>query len=262
VLRILQITDTHLYADASGCLLGQNTRQTLELVLELALRKRWPVDRLLLTGDLVHDESGEGYRYLRERIARLDTPCNSLPGNHDAPRVMVDILGEGGVISTAPSVLCGAWNLVFLDSTIPKREGGHLDQSQLDLLRSTLAAHPATHTLICLHHQPIPVGSAWIDTMALDNPGAFFAILDDHPQVRGVIWGHVHQAFRAERNGVELLGTPSTCIQFLPGSEEFAVDAMTPGFRWLDLHPDGRIETGVERITAYPVPMDLTTGGY
>jgi Icc protein len=262
VLRVLQLTDLHLFADPRGCLLGQNTRETLELVLELTSRTCWPVDRLLLTGDLVHDESPEGYRYLRERIAKLGVPTNGLPGNHDAPRLMSDLLGGGEVISTRSSVRHGAWNFVFLDSTIPNEEGGHLDQRQLDTLQSALMSDPQAHALICLHHQPLPVGSSWMDTMALDNPDDFFGVLDQHPQVRAIVWGHIHQDFKQTRNGVTLLGTPSTCIQFLPGSDDFAVDGLTPGFRWLHLHPDGRLDTGIERIAAYPVPMDLGTGGY
>lgn len=261
VLHLLQLTDLHLYADPNGCLLGQNTRMTLELVLELAQETYWPVDRVLLTGDLVHDESPAGYRYVEERFARLKTPCNGLPGNHDTSEIMAESL-HGGVIGTAPNVLSGDWNLIFLDSTIPGGEGGHLDGRQLTLLETSLATHPQAHGLVCLHHQPVLVGSQWIDTMALDNSDAFFAIIDRNPQVRGVIWGHVHQEFGAERNGVALLGAPSTCIQFLPGSKDFAVDALPPGFRWLALHPDGRIDTGIERIADYPVPMDLTTRGY
>lgn len=261
MLRILQITDLHLYADPTECLLGQNTRSTLDLVLDLAQRTYWPVDRLLLTGDLVHDESLDGYHFLEDRLARLDTPCNGLPGNHDVSSLMMKTLSKS-IVSTEPSVRCGAWNLVFLDSTIPGRDGGHLDVAQLDLLQTCLSAHPRHHALVCLHHQPVPVGSLWMDTMALDNPQEFFAIIDANPQVRGIVWGHVHQAFNAKRNGVALLGAPSTCIQFLPGSEDFAVDDLTPGFRWLDLFADGRIATGIERIAAYPDPMDLTSGGY
>lgn len=260
-LRILQLTDTHLYGHPEGRLLGQNTRRTLDLVLELAAASFLPVDRVLLTGDLVHDESPDGYRYLEQRLARLGTPCNSLPGNHDAPRIMTGTL-DGGTISTLPSVRCGRWNLIFLDSTIPGDEGGHLDDVQLRLLETALGAHPDAHALICLHHQPVPVGSAWIDTMALDNPRDFFAIVDSHPQVRGVLWGHVHQDYSAWRGRVRLLGSPSTCVQFLPGSDGFALDHVTPGFRWLELSPDGGIDTGVRRIAAYPDPLEEGTQGY
>ena len=77
-----------------------------------------------------------------------------------------------------------------------------------------------------------------------------------------LLFGHIHQAYNAERKGVALLGAPSTCIQFLPESQGFALDPATPGFRWLDLYPDGHIDTGIERIAAYPDPLDLSGTGY
>jgi len=260
-VRILQITDTHLYADPEGRLLGQKTRQTLELVLDLATGAPDGFDLVLLTGDLVHDESAEGYDYLQRRLAALDTPCYCLPGNHDEARVMSRVL-DGNTLNLTTAVRCGAWNLVFLDSTVPGEDGGHLSAGQLARLQNALAQRPDDPTLICIHHQPVPVGSAWIDTMALDNPDDFFGILDRHPQVRGVLWGHVHQEFYSIRGDVHLMGTPSTCIQFLPGSEEFAMDRLTPGLRWLELRPDGRIDTRVERVASYPDPLKLGTGGY
>jgi Icc protein len=260
-LRVLQLTDTHLYADPDGRLLGQNTRQTLEMVLDLACRALAPMDLILLTGDLVHDESPEGYRYLKQRLTALGRPFCCLPGNHDSLAIMLRTL-ENGLVSTETCVRESGWNLVLLDSTIPGRDGGHLDQDQLERLQDSLSARPKDPALICLHHQPVPVGSAWIDTMALDNPEAFFGIMDRHSQVRAILWGHVHQEFSGNRNGVRLLGSPSTCVQFLPGSRYFAVDTRTPGFRWLKLHRDGRIDTGVERIDSYPDPVVLITGGY
>ena len=66
-----------------------------------------------------------------------------------------------------------------------------------------------------------------------------------HPGLRAILWGHVHQASDRVRQGVRLLSTPSTCAQFLPGSATFAMDTRPPGYRWLDLHDDGRIETRI-----------------
>jgi Icc protein len=260
-LQVLQLSDTHLYSDAEGRLLGQKTRQTLELVLDLIPIALASLDLVLLTGDLVHDESPEGYRYLKERMATLGSPCHCLPGNHDNSSIMADIF-ESGQAKMGTSVQLGRWNLVLLDSTMPGKDGGHLDREQLGHLQDSLASRPDDPALVCLHHQPVPVGSIWMDTMALDNPDEFFGIIDHHPQVRAVLWGHVHQEFSGERKGVRLLGSPSTCVQFLPGTRDFALDTRTPGLRWLRLYGDGRIDTGVERIASYPDPLGLTTSGY
>jgi Icc protein len=229
--------------------------------MELAREVFWPVHRVLLTGDLVHDESAEGYRLLEGILSRFGAPCSCIPGNHDSSRVMTRALGDH-LVGMGSSVRSGAWNLVLLDSTVPGEDRGHLDRQQLEHLEVSLSAHADAHALVCLHHQPVSVGSAWVDTVALDNPQDLFALTDRHPQVRGILWGHVHQEFSSRRRGVELYAAPSTCVQFLPGSEDFAVDTRTPGFRWLELYPDGRIRTGIERIAAYPDSIDLTAGGY
>lgn len=89
------------------------------------------------------------------------------------------------------------------------------------------------------------MGSRWLDSVPLRNAEAFLAVCDRHPAVRAIVWGHVHQASERERRGVRLLSTPSTCAQFLPGSDKFAVDKRPPGYRWLDLHEDGSIVTSV-----------------
>jgi Icc protein len=60
-----------------------------------------------------------------------------------------------------------------------------------------------------------------------------------------VLWGHVHQASDRTRGDVRFLSAPATCSQFLPSSDFFAIDSRPPGMRWLELHPDGRIDTTV-----------------
>ncbi|MDH4040844.1 MAG: phosphodiesterase, partial [Gammaproteobacteria bacterium] len=55
---------------------------------------------------------------------------------------------------------------------------------------------------------------------------------------------------------------PSTCVQFAPGSAGFKADAESPGYRWLDLHEDGSLHTGVSRVLGTSFKVDLDSGGY
>ena len=84
--------------------------------------------------------------------------------------------------------------------------------------------------------------------MSLTNGDRFFSVLDRHPQVRCVVWGHIHQEFDDRRKEVRLLATPSTCVQFKPRAKRHECDESPPGYRWLVLNPDGSFETGVNRL--------------
>ena len=259
-LRVLQLTDTHLYADPVRTLLGINTLESFQHVLRHFRDAHWPLDLLLATGDLVHDASPQGYRRIARMLAEFKVPVFCLPGNHDTPAVMREHL-RAGPVTTERVRDHGNWRFVMLDSVIPNAEGGHLAESELDALDEALAS-TGRHTLVCLHHQPVDIGSAWIDTMTVDNPKALFEVIDRHSHVRGILWGHVHQTFEATRNGVRLMASPSTCVQFAPKAEEFQVDEEPPGFRLLALMPDGTIQSEVVRIAEMPHGVELASAGY
>ena len=259
-LRVLQLTDTHLYADPDGNLLGVNTLDSFERVIRHFRDHHWPLDLLLATGDLVHDASPEGYARMGEILSRFDVPVFCLPGNHDVPDAMRRHLC-GKQVSTDCVRDHGGWRFIMLDSVIPGEEGGRLEQGQLDCLQDALHAS-AQPALVCMHHQPVEVGSHWIDTMAIENPGPLFDIIDHHEQVRGILWGHVHQTFEGRRGHVRLMASPSTCVQFAPGTDKFQVDEEPPGFRLLALLPDGEIRSEVVRVDATPHGLELASSGY
>ena len=144
----------------------------------------------------------------------------------------------------------GNWLLVMLDTTVPGRVDGHLAAGELARLSAELARHPDAQVLVCLHHHPVPHGSRWLDALMLDNAPALFAVLERHVGVRGLLWGHVHQALDLHRGPWRLLATPSTCMQFAPGTDEFTVDDRPPAYRWLALGDDGSIDTGIEWVAA------------
>jgi 3',5'-cyclic-AMP phosphodiesterase len=260
-LKVLQITDTHLYADAKKRLAGLDTDNSLLQLLQLAQSKILPVDLALVTGDLVHDASPEGYQRLRDHLLTLNARAYCIPGNHDLNPVMADNIGCDS-ISTDTVSRHGDWVLIMLDSTIPGKVEGHLSSEQLQLLDSGLEQHPDCHALVCLHHHPISLGSAWIDKVALNNPDDLFSILDRHDQVRGLLWGHAHQIYDEERNGVKLMGSPSTCIQFKPHQDDFGIHHSPPGLRWLALLPEGNIMSDVEYLADTPSGLDLGSRGY
>ena len=50
------------------------------------------------------------------------------------------------------------------------------------------------------------------------------------------------------------MSTPSTCMQFKPGSKDFALDDLAPGYRRIELFADGRIDTEVLRLAGSDLP--------
>jgi Icc protein len=260
-VRLLQITDTHLFADPGGRLLGVDTLATLDAVIALAERDGPAFDAVLATGDMVHDGSPEGYDRLCERLSRFGCPVYGLPGNHDAPERMRQKMSRAPFqyLGTATH---GDWQIVLLDSTVPGEDGGALSDAELARLDQTLGARASAHALVCLHHAPQSVGSAWIDTMVLRNGDALLRTVGRHPKVRGLVFGHIHQDYSVERDGVRLLAAPSTCVQFAPRQPRFTVDLEPPGYRRITLLSDGTIETAVRRLDGTPAAIDRAARGY
>jgi 3',5'-cyclic-AMP phosphodiesterase len=243
IVRLTHITDPHLYGGEGELLRGIATLPSLEATLANAQRRDWPPDAVLVTGDLVQDDPA-GYAHFRRLLGALRLPVLCIPGNHDEPEAMRRELDcEPFVIGGCVDL--GLWRIVLLDSTIPGSAAGRLSAQSLTALQSALADAPQRHALVCLHHHPVPMGSRWLDRVGLQNAAEFLDVIDRHPNVRGIVWGHVHQSHDALRNGVRLLATPSTCAQFLPRAEQFAIAGQPPAYRTLELRADGSILTEV-----------------
>jgi Icc protein len=255
-MQILQITDPHLYGNASGRLRGVETDSSLRSTLEDALARVPDHAAVLVTGDLVQDDAS-GYLRFRSIFGSLDKPVLCIPGNHDEPEAMRREL------TGAPFRICGAheigaWNFVMLDSYDPGHVGGRLAASELTRLDESLARSPK-HAMVCLHHHPVSMGSRWLDNVGLAAPEEFWRVVERHAHVRAVIWGHVHQVYDGKRGNVRLFATPSSGAQFVPHSDRYAVDCAPPAYRRFQLHADGRIETEVHWVQS-PAALRTAAG--
>ncbi|MBF7730200.1 3',5'-cyclic-AMP phosphodiesterase [Pseudomonas sp. N040] len=259
-MLLVQLSDSHLFADADGRLLGMETRDSLQQVIQRVLDEQPQVDLLLASGDISQDGSEQAYQRFRQMAAQIRAPQRWVAGNHDDLPTMRQVCA--GSPELDPVVDLGGWRIILLDSSIPGAVPGHFSAQQLALLEQALADAGTRHVLVSFHHHPVAVGCRWLEPIGVRNPAALFAVLDRYPQVRALLWGHIHQEIDQQRNGVRLLASPSTCVQFAPGSEEFQVDHEAPGYRWLRLFADGQLETGVSRVRDIDFEIDYTIKGY
>ncbi|MFM7424507.1 MAG: 3',5'-cyclic-AMP phosphodiesterase [Elainella sp.] len=259
--QVVQISDTHLFADANRELLGLRTVESLGAVLAAIKDLSPQPDLILLTGDLSQDETVRSYERLRDLMTPLGIPTYWLPGNHDQQIPMLELLLHSATISGEKVFQHRGWNFVLLNSAQPGRVEGHLPAAALQNLEQTLQQLPDQPTLIALHHPPCPIGSDWMDQIRLQDSEDFCGLVDRYPQVKLVLFGHIHQAFATQRQGVHYWGCPSTCVQFKPQQPGFAIDQQQPGYRLITLHADGTAETVVQRVQYQRVP-DLAATGY
>lgn len=264
VIRLVQVTDTHLFKDINGELLGINTQASFNQVLSEIKQSNFNYDLVIATGDLVQDSSDEGYFHFCESVKQLGKMVFWIPGNHDFQPKMFDILNrEQENICSKKHILLGKhWQILMLDSQVYGVSYGQLGQYQMDWLLAKLKEYPERYSLVVLHHHILSTNSVWLDQHNLRNSYDLAYALSPFNNVKGILYGHIHQEVEGEWNGYKVMATPSTCIQFKPDSNNFALDILQPGWREISLHSDGRIVSQVKRIQNATFLPNMLSEGY
>lgn len=244
-VRILQITDTHILPNEGDTLKNVDTFKAFERVFE-HIQKGQAYSAILHTGDVAHDDIAS-YKRLAKKLKHYQKPIFACAGNHDNLLEMREAMRPN--VQCVHSTNIGKhWQVLFLNSPVEHSDHGHITETDLTWLQGWLQSTPNKHTLIATHHHPIPVGSGWMDDIKIDNGEVLMQTLAQYQHVKGIVFGHVHQAFDTLYEHIRVLATPSTCIQFTPHQTEFGIDKQATGYRVLDLHDDGTFDTQVIRL--------------
>ena len=222
---LIQLSDCHI--DDQPVTMGINTQANLDAVLQ-ALESQ-PFDQLFISGDLTHHGTAPAYQFLKDRLDQLTPNPLVIAGNHDDKNQLSKFFTQANACVTL-----GAWELITIDSVVVGETPGYLEKAELDRLDQLLTNTDAEHVMIALHHPIVGMQSNWNDDWSLTNPKALFALLDNHPKVRAVIFGHAHEAKRFQVNGLDIFSCPSTALQFN--------DEERLGFNRYYLHNDGKLE--------------------
>lgn len=249
-LKLVQISDLHLFADPAAELKGLKTQSGVEAVLQDIRSRHGDIDRLIISGDHTHDELPETYRRIRRMLGDWVSQTHLIPGNHDDRKIIREVFPER-VPSRGERLIfefrSGGWQILGLDSHVPGELYGEVGTEQWDWLRGRLAAagEPA---VLFLHHPCVSIGSPWMDAIGLRDAEELRTVISDAPQLKLICHGHIHQEFEGKLAGVPVLSVPSAAIQFRPRTEVLEVDSLPPGYQVIRLSEEGLIETEVIRV--------------
>lgn len=259
-MHIIQLTDLHLTEDKNARLHFSHfdydlyTWESLAMVLDEIHDQVGVPDLFVITGDIAQDETEKNYQQIAEYLESFPAPVYCLPGNHDRQPFFNNYL-SGHNIFNDDHVLFKQWQFIFLDSSHKEdTPSGRLYPEEFERLAQLLKAEPEKHTLIFVHHQPMPINHQWMDPMMLENGGELLTLLAGYKNIKALFHGHVHQDFQGKFAHFPIFATPSTCVQITPGEKSFDM-SKAPAYRSLQLYDDGHMENrlyyldnGIERL--------------
>ncbi|MGQ2387411.1 3',5'-cyclic-AMP phosphodiesterase [Acinetobacter ursingii] len=256
---LIQITDTHLLEQPEHEFVGMNPEQSFHEVMT-HIQQHYPqADAIIHTGDLAQAPRPKTYQRYLHFMQQLGIPFFHTPGNHDDEKYF-PFHQEN---PQQPVLIeLGDWRIILLNTAVSNRVDGLVSTSQLEQLTNLLEQHQAHPTILACHHHPFEMHSKWIDQHKLKNSQAVFNLLERFKQVKAILYGHVHQNSSNFWQHIECLSTPSTSVQFKPCSEQFALDAVAPGYRVLKLKTNGTFETVVQRLEHINHLINTEISGY
>ncbi|WP_193104858.1 metallophosphoesterase [Brachybacterium sp. FME24] len=239
-MRILHLSDTHLYGDPSARHYDRIDTTAALRGLLARLDAVTGLDAIIHTGDASEDGTAESYRLLHEILepfaASKEAPLVVVMGNHDVSAVYGETISlgdRGTAVQDRVVTLADGGRLVVLDSSVPGAGYGHLDPEQLEWLRGILAEPAPAGTVLAIHHPPLVGATTLLRGLDLDGLDALAAVLEGS-DVQIVLSGHYHH----EMTGA-IAGIP---VHVVPGITN-VVDPVTAGD-----HEQSRAQSGASIV--------------
>lgn len=255
-LRILHLSDTHLYGDGRLHYGIVDTLAALDRVLARASSLE-AVDLIVASGDLSDDGSAASYRKLKATLepwaAERGAAVVYAMGNHDLPDGFEEVLGARETETTVRG-----FRVVTVDTSVALAGYGRVEEAQLDRLRDLLATPSESGTIVVLHHPPVTPTTVLFESLRLVDSQPLLDTLSEG-DVRLILAGHYHHGLLTEAGpaGIPVVVAPAvanTTDVLWPAPRERAVRGA--GFAWVQLPDDGPIRA---HLVSAPAPDDGET---
>lgn len=255
-MRIAQISDLHLTPDGRPLYGSVDTEGAFLAALARVTALAPAANLLLLSGDLANAGDAATYKRLRVALAATGIAYVVLPGNHDARTPLRETFSDQPWES-APLCCqrreCGPGLLLCLDTLVPGEEYGLIGDAQAAWLE--VAAQPARPTLLVFHHPPFAVGIPGMDAIRCRGADRLVAWLAGHPEVGGLLCGHVHRFVSTSFAGRPALVAPSPAHQIALQGGPLAYTLEPGGFLLHDWEPGHGLTSHYVPVATAPVTV-------
>ncbi len=242
-VRLLQLTDLHVFKDPDVRLKGIPTRELLEDVVRHISESGQTFDHVVVTGDHTHDELPESYQAVRQILSPWLDRLWQVPGNHDDRTVLRSVFGDRvsgvGQDRITFAFKTGRWLCLGVDTHVPGAVPGRIESDQIDWIREQIQWKNPDRVALFMHHPPVDVGSLWMDPIGLTGKELLHELLRSERRIELVCSGHVHHEFSSHVGNAKIFTTPSTGLQFSPAGSQPTFVAAPPGYRVIELTDDG-----------------------
>jgi len=237
---IVQITDTHLFADQATELLGFYTHHLLvNIVDHVVCNPSIKPDLLLVTGDISEDESKKSYQLALSQFERLQCPIYWIHGNHDDEATLKAVFDRSPSAKKLTQLTIPGWDFISVNTCRPGFGEGYIEDKEYQdfLLKIKTAKSNNTKIAVVMHHHPAPVNTPSIDEYMLRGGSKFLELIKQHPEIKLVICGHVHGDYKIAYDGFSIETCPATCFQYRKWMGELETENKR-GYKIFQFNPD------------------------
>ena len=204
--RFIHLTDLHLsHPSRNDPQIKTDTAGALARAVR-AINAMDPLpDFVVCSGDLTNQGDAESYALLADLLAPLRVPVVLALGNHDKRAAFHAAQGGTGEAPYCHDQCFGGVHVVTLDTLVPGRVAGAIDDGQFDRLAAALDRHQGVPKLLVLHHPP-RLDDAGLPWAALDGPSTDrLAAMVQGRGVIGMLSGHIHMNRVSLWHGIPLV---------------------------------------------------------
>lgn len=218
-MRILQITDTHIYSD--GNIIGLKHYYNFKYIIDFieSNHEQINADLIMVTGDISHDGGEASYDKFFKAMSHVSLPVYFIPGNHDNKQNLHYVSEKYDRGLSVNSFCDKDWRILSVDSVVDNEDYGFIKKKDLVDFEKEVLASQSKKIAVFLHHHPIQVGTPIVDDCMLMNASEFLDICQ-RLNVGFIGSGHAHTLFQRKIGDTLVSVSPAACSQWNNGTKE------------------------------------------